>query len=74
MTPDITPQNAPKGAKADVNDMCIGCQLCTSIAPTVFTMIDGKSVAKKEDLTASELPLAKKAESDCPVAAISINE
>ena len=54
--------------KVDPN-ICIGCGLCTSIAPEIFEMnAEGKAQPK----TGEGAPdLAKQAIADCPVQAIS---
>ena len=61
--------------KAEVSqDTCVGCGLCPSICPEVFSMqdnglakaIDGEIPSDKEDE-------AKDAESSCPVNAIEVN-
>lgn len=60
-------------AKALVNDSCIGCGACVSVAPSVFdigdeglavSLIDGELGDKEED--------AKTAASICPVEAIEV--
>lgn len=55
-------------------DTCIGCELCVSICPNVFSMNDdGKSVAITSDVKADDQDDAQDAMDQCPVAAISIN-
>ena len=58
--------------KAHVDkDTCIGCGLCTSICPEVFSMDDdGKAVAISGDVPADNQDAAKEAEESCPVSAI----
>ena len=60
--------------KAHVDkDTCIGCGLCTSICPEVFSMDDdGKAVAISGDVPADNLDAAKEAEESCPVSAITV--
>lgn len=54
-------------------DTCIGCGLCPSICPDVFSMDDdGKAVAS-DSVPAGKEDDAKDAESSCPVNAISIS-
>ena len=56
-------------------DTCIGCELCTSICPGVFSMgEDGKSEAITGDVPADMHADAKDAAEQCPVDAISIEE
>ena len=55
-------------------ELCIGCELCTSICPEVFSM-DDDGLAKAID---SEIPedvqeSAKEARDGCPVDAIDID-
>ena len=60
--------------KAKVNkDLCIGCGLCPSICPEVFSMDDdGLAVAKDDKLDDSVIDSAKEAEDSCPVDAITV--
>ena len=60
--------------KAHVDkDTCIGCGLCTSICPEVFSMDDdGKAVAISGDVPADNQDAAKEAEERCPVSAITV--
>lgn len=56
-------------------DTCIGCELCVSVCPGVFSMdSDGKSEAINSDVPADMQADATDAAEQCPVAAISINE
>ncbi len=61
--------------KAVVNkDLCIGCGLCPSICPEVFSMDDdGLAVAIDEELDESVIDSAKEAEESCPVDAITVD-
>lgn len=60
------------GKKASVNkDMCIGCGLCTSIAPDVFKIGDD-GLAEAIAPEASDVDGAMEAESSCPVQAITV--
>lgn len=60
--------------KAHVDkDTCIGCGLCTSICPEVFSMDDdGKAVAISGDVPTDNQDAAKEAEESCPVSAITV--
>lgn len=54
-------------------DTCIGCGLCPDICPEVFKMDDdGKAEAEDIELADDLLDLAKDAEHQCPVEAISV--
>lgn len=56
-------------------ETCIGCELCVSVCPAVFSMDeDGKSIAISAAVPANEEADAKDAAEQCPVAAISIEE
>ncbi|MCI2059165.1 MAG: ferredoxin [Oscillibacter sp.] len=51
-----------------VNENCIGCGLCTGIAPDVFELSDeGHAVVKAQPADPAQ---AKEAEEQCPVSAI----
>ena len=59
---------------AKVNENCIGCGLCNSICPEVFTMTDeGVATAKNEIATDLEDSVHQAADS-CPVDAIELEE
>ncbi len=66
---DAKPTGDAKPAVVKVNlDTCIGCGICTSIAPEVFEMQDdGKSHVKNPDSSNAE-----DAKGACPVGAITI--
>ncbi|WHH60098.1 ferredoxin [Petroclostridium sp. X23] len=54
-------------------DTCIGCTLCTTICPEIFSMDeDGKSKAKDIEIPKDIIDSAKGAEMQCPVSAITI--
>ena len=54
-----------------VNSDCIGCGLCTSVCPEVFSMTD-ENVAQAADaeLAGQTAALAQQAMEQCPVSAI----
>ena len=54
-----------------VNESCIGCGLCASTCPEVFSMNDaGTAVAIEGEVDDANLESAAEACSGCPVAAI----
>ena len=54
-------------------DVCIGCELCTSICSEVFSMDDdGLAVAIEDELDENLIESAKEAEDSCPVEAITV--
>lgn len=56
-------------------EVCIGCELCTSICPEVFSMDDdGKSIAIADDVPNVAEDSAVEARDSCPVSAINIEE
>jgi ferredoxin len=52
-----------------VNDTCIGCGICATIAPEIFIMNQNKSEVKS-DADLSDLTKAKETAEACPVSAI----
>jgi len=63
--------------KVSVNDQCIGCYMCASIADEVFEMEDSKtvrSVVKKNADFGKNKEKIKEAKLSCPVGAIEIEE
>ena len=58
--------------KAIVNEGCIGCGLCASTCPAVFTLEDGVAVAMAGDIPEEELPAEAEARDGCPVSVIDI--
>jgi len=53
-------------------DVCIGCELCPSIAPAVFVMEDAKAVVQDSPLASENEDVAIEAAEACPVNAINI--
>ncbi|HCX96915.1 MAG: ferredoxin [Spirochaetia bacterium] len=54
-----------------VDSSCIGCGLCSSTAPDIFTLGDeGQALVIRQPQTASEIELATQALNDCPVQSI----
>lgn len=54
-----------------VNDSCIGCGLCVSTCPEVFSMSDENvAVAIKDEVPDEYLGSAEEAKNGCPVSAI----
>ena len=59
-------------AKVD-KDLCIGCGLCPSVCPDVFSMEDdGKAEVIVAEVPNNSEAQAKEAEAGCPVNAIEI--
>lgn len=60
--------------KASVDqDECIGCGLCPSICPEVFSMNDDdKAEAIVDEIPTDSLESAEEARDSCPVSAIDI--
>jgi len=59
-------------AKVD-KDTCIGCGLCPSICPNVFSMdSDGLAIAINDDVPEPSQDDALDAQGSCPVNAISV--
>lgn len=57
-------------AKINVNDSCIGCGACTSVAPDVFELNDEGLASVIGD----DLDTAKEAAECCPVEAIEVED
>lgn len=57
--------------KYEVNDGCIGCGLCASTCPEVFSMSDeGVAVATEDEVAEEYAASAEEAKDGCPVGAI----
>ena len=53
-----------------VNDNCIGCGLCESICPEVFSIQGSVAVAVEDEVPESALASAAEAKESCAVGAI----
>ncbi len=53
-----------------VNETCIGCGVCPTIAPTIFVMENGHAKVIKQPETPEEVAAVEQAKSSCPVWAI----
>ena len=54
-------------------DLCIGCELCTTICEEIFSMDDdGLSIAQDIEIPDELMESAEDARDSCPVEAISI--
>lgn len=56
--------------KYHVNDNCIGCGLCESTCPKVFSMNGDVAVAIDTEVPENALAAAAEAKDGCPVGAI----
>lgn len=56
--------------KYHVNDSCIGCGLCDSTCPEVFSMNGDVAVAIDTEVPENALVAAAEAKDGCPVGAI----
>jgi len=50
-----------------VNETCIGCGVCPTIAPTIFVMENGHAKVIKQPETPEEVAAVEQAKSSCPV-------
>lgn len=55
-----------------VNSNCIGCGLCASLCPDVFTMTDEGVAAARDEIYPDQLPQIREAAESCPVNAIDV--
>ena len=63
------PENVP--GRFYVDDQCVGCDMCRSLAPDFFDMNDGgNSYIKKQPQSETEVELCTEALESCPVQAI----
>ncbi|MGI6755351.1 MAG: ferredoxin [Atopobiaceae bacterium] len=58
--------------KATVSEDCIGCGLCESTCPEVFTIGDSGVAEAVEEVPADAEDTAQEACDNCPVAAITL--
>ncbi|MDR0418266.1 MAG: ferredoxin [Puniceicoccales bacterium] len=66
---DRIEENVP--GKFYVDDQCIDCDMCRSLAPDLFGMApQGGSFVKKQPMTPKEIELCLEAMESCPVEAI----
>ncbi|MFA5658635.1 MAG: ferredoxin [Oscillospiraceae bacterium] len=55
-------------------EVCIGCEICPSICPEIFTMgPDGKAHAAQDPVTSENEDEVLDAQASCPVNAISVS-
>lgn len=55
-----------------VNSNCIGCGLCASLCPDVFTMTDEGVAAARDEIYPDQFPQIREAAESCPVNAIDV--
>ena len=55
-------------------DLCIGCTLCATSCPEVFSMEGTLAVAQPGEIPPEAVPQAVEAAQACPVSAIRITE
>ena len=66
-------ENVP--GKFFVDDQCVGCDMCRSLAPDFFEMNDnGNSYIKQQPMSPEAIDLVTEAMEACPVQAIGKNE
>lgn len=54
-------------------DLCIGCGVCASVAPSVFDLNDdGKAFAVADEVDGADVDAAKEAADSCPTSAITV--
>ncbi len=57
---------------AKVNEDCIGCGLCNSICPEVFSMTDEGFATACHDIPEKQYESVQEAADSCPVSAIEV--
>lgn len=57
---------------AKVNEDCIGCGLCNSICPEVFSMTDEGFATACSDIPEKQYESVQEAVDSCPVSAIEV--
>ena len=55
-----------------VNEACVGCGLCASMCPGVFTMTDEGVAAARDEIFPEQEAQAREAAESCPAGAIEI--
>ncbi|MCI6652834.1 MAG: ferredoxin [Ruminococcus sp.] len=58
--------------KSKVNENCIGCGLCNSICPEVFSMTDEGFATASSDISEAQEESVQEAADSCPVDAIEV--
>jgi len=53
-----------------INDKCVGCGICSTIAPTIFKVEGIPAQVIKQPETPEDLTLVEQAKNSCPVGAI----
>ena len=54
-------------------EKCIGCGLCTQVAPEVYEMQGDKAVAKVDEIPEASIESAKSGAEQCPTTAIIVS-
>ncbi len=55
-------------------ELCIGCELCTSLFPSIYAMEGDKAVATVHEIPVELDDEVLEAQEDCPVGAIFLEE